>query len=59
MLVSHRYKFIYTKTVKTASTSVESFFERFVCQRVNGNSWVMRFGIVICILMEESFCNND
>lgn len=29
MLVSHRYKFIYTKTVKTASTSVESFFERF------------------------------
>ncbi|AFY37940.1 hypothetical protein Lepto7376_1604 [[Leptolyngbya] sp. PCC 7376] len=29
MLISHRYKFIYTKTVKTASTSVESFFERF------------------------------
>lgn len=29
MLVSHRYKFIYTKTVKTAGTSVESFFERF------------------------------
>ncbi len=29
MLVSHRYRFIYTKTVKTASTSVESFFERF------------------------------
>ena len=27
MLVSHRKKFIYTKTVKTASTSVESFFE--------------------------------
>jgi hypothetical protein len=29
MLVSHRYKFIYTKTVKTGSTSVESYFERF------------------------------
>jgi hypothetical protein len=29
MLISHRYKFIYTKTVKTASTSVEAYFERF------------------------------
>ena len=29
MLVSHRYKFIYTKTVKTAGTSVESFFEPY------------------------------
>lgn len=29
MLVSHRYRFIYTKTAKTAGTSVESFFERF------------------------------
>jgi len=29
MLVSHRYKFIYTKTVKTAGTSVEGFFDRF------------------------------
>ena len=29
MLVSHRYRFIYTKTLKTAGTSVESFFERF------------------------------
>jgi Sulfotransferase family len=29
MLISHRYRFIYTKTVKTAGTSVESFFERF------------------------------
>lgn len=29
MLVSHRYRFIYTKTLKTASTSVESYFERF------------------------------
>lgn len=29
MLISHRYRFIYTKTAKTASTSVESFFEQF------------------------------
>lgn len=29
MLVSHRYRFIYTKTVKTAGTSVESFLEPF------------------------------
>jgi hypothetical protein len=27
MLVSHRYHFIYTKTYKTAGTSVESYFE--------------------------------
>jgi hypothetical protein len=29
MLVSHRKKFIYTKTVKTAGTSVEVFFEKW------------------------------
>lgn len=29
ILISHRHKFIYTKTIKTAGTSVESFFERF------------------------------
>jgi len=29
MLVSHKYEFIYTKTNKTAGTSVESFFERY------------------------------
>lgn len=29
VLISHRYGFIYTKTGKTAGTSVESFFERF------------------------------
>ena len=29
MLVSHRYKFIYTKTRKTAGSSVESYFEPF------------------------------
>ncbi|MCS3754373.1 hypothetical protein GGP79_002337 [Salinibacter ruber] len=29
MLVSHRHNFIYTKTFKTAGTSVEAFFEPF------------------------------
>jgi hypothetical protein len=29
MLISHRKKFIYTKTVKTAGTSVESYFEKY------------------------------
>ena len=29
MLVSHDHKFIYTKTNKTAGTSVESYFERY------------------------------
>lgn len=29
MLVSHLHQFIYTKTIKTAGTSVESYFERF------------------------------
>ncbi|MBU1168622.1 MAG: sulfotransferase family 2 domain-containing protein [Proteobacteria bacterium] len=29
MLVSHRKKFIYTKTRKTAGTSVESYFEKY------------------------------
>jgi hypothetical protein len=29
MLISHRYRFICTKTVKTAGTSVENFFEEF------------------------------
>jgi hypothetical protein len=29
MLVSHRYKFIFIKTYKTAGTSTESFFQRY------------------------------
>jgi len=29
MLVSHRHRFIYTKTLKTAGTSVESYFEPY------------------------------
>ena len=31
MLCSHTHKFIYLKTIKTAGTSVEGFFERFCC----------------------------
>ena len=29
MLVSHQHRFIYTKTVKTGSSSVESYFEKY------------------------------
>ncbi|MGB4205293.1 MAG: sulfotransferase family 2 domain-containing protein [Bacteroidales bacterium] len=29
MLISHKYKFIYTKTVKTGGTSIESYFEKY------------------------------
>jgi len=36
MLVSHRKKFIYTKTAKTAGTSVESYFERYCMPK---NQW--------------------
>lgn len=38
MLISHRHKFIYTKTIKTGGTSVESFFERFC---MANNEWTM------------------
>ena len=41
MLVSHRHKFIYTKTVKTAGTSVESYFERFC---MPNNEWTFTHG---------------
>jgi len=37
MLISHRHQFIYTKTVKTASTSIESYFERFCMAE---GSWI-------------------
>jgi hypothetical protein len=39
MLISHRKNFIYTKTVKTAGTSVESYFEPF-CMREG--EWVFK-----------------
>ncbi|MEE4172641.1 MAG: sulfotransferase family 2 domain-containing protein [Xanthomonadales bacterium] len=39
MLVSHRHRFIYTKTAKTASTSVEVFFEPFC---VDDPEWTPR-----------------
>lgn len=41
MLVSHSHKFIYTKTVKTAGTSVESYFERFC---IPSNEWSLSHG---------------
>jgi hypothetical protein len=52
MLVSHRYGFIYTKTAKTAGTSVESFFERFCMpdgawkQMHSREQYISRVGII-------------
>jgi hypothetical protein len=37
MLVSHGYQFIYTKTLKTASTSVEVYFEPFCVEEGAAN----------------------
>ena len=31
MLISHAYRFIFIKTVKTAGTSVEAFLEPYCC----------------------------
>ncbi len=36
MLISHRKKFIYLKTVKTAGTSIESYFEKYC---MGDNEW--------------------
>jgi hypothetical protein len=36
MLIGHRKKFIYTKTAKTAGTSIESYFENFCMPE---NTW--------------------
>ena len=53
MLVSHRYKFIYTKTRKTAGSSVESYFEPFCMphgewtQRHLGEEYVSDVGISV------------
>jgi hypothetical protein len=41
MLISHRKRFIYTKTFKTASTSVESYFEKYC---MADGSWEFRHG---------------
>jgi hypothetical protein len=41
MLISHRKRFIYTKTFKTASTSVESYFEKYCMAE---GSWEFRHG---------------
>lgn len=37
MLISHRKKFIYTKTIKTAGTSVEAYFEKY-CLSIESDS---------------------
>jgi hypothetical protein len=39
MLISHRKKFIYTKTYKTGSTSVEAFFEKYC---MSDKEWELR-----------------
>jgi len=39
MLVSHRKRFIYTKTYKTAGTSVESYFEQYC---MPDGEWTLR-----------------
>lgn len=41
MLVSHRKQFIFTKTVKTAGTSIESYFERYCMPE---GDWVQTHG---------------
>ncbi len=52
MLCSHGKKFVYLKTIKTAGTSVEIFFERFCChsegyqERHNRNEYIGDAGII-------------
>jgi len=52
MLVSHRYKFIYTKTAKTGGTSVESYFEKYCMaegewvQLHERDEYVSKYGII-------------
>ena len=42
LLVSHLHKFVYTKTMKTAGTSVEAYFERFCTDAPNAPTTEMR-----------------
>jgi hypothetical protein len=52
MLISHRMKFIFIKTSKTAGTSIESYFERFCMpadmwsQQHFRNEWTSEEGII-------------
>jgi hypothetical protein len=39
MLVSHKKKFIYTKTAKTAGTSIESYFEQYCMPK---DQWIFQ-----------------
>lgn len=46
MLVSHRHKFIYTKSFKTGGTSVEAYFERFCVKEDEGIPNLKHYEIV-------------
>lgn len=54
MLVSHRKKFIYTKTLKTASTSAESYFEPYCMEegkwsfKKGRKEYISESGIIGC-----------
>jgi hypothetical protein len=41
MLISHRRNFVYTKTVKTAGTSVEAYFERYCMTEQEEKEWIL------------------
>nr|NQU92415.1 sulfotransferase family 2 domain-containing protein [Bacteroidota bacterium] len=42
MLISHRKRFIYTKTHKTAGTSIESYFEKYCMKESDWSYTVLR-----------------
>ena len=44
MLVSHRYKFIFVKTYKTAGTSTEAFFQRFCLSPLDQTKYHYKHG---------------
>ena len=54
MLISHRFEFIFIKTVKTAGTSVESYFEPYCMfdneweQKHARNEYISEAGIIGC-----------
>ena len=44
MLISHRYKFIFVKTYKTAGTSTEAFFQRFCLSPLDQTKYHYKHG---------------